>query len=500
MTSPWTPPRPDTQTAVWEKRPTRSAGTEPPSLSDGASSDDASTPPVDDRRGGTDHPRTPTGPARPLAAARAAVQARWQRASRGRRTGTGLAALLLVAGLVVGLGVAAQPTYPALGAADEPIAGTDAFGRTGATGTVVLDDLRALPTTATWTTDLRAALAPLVTRDCVSFRQVGTVGDDVLIGTSWLGGDSTGCAFSIGRVARLDPRTGKVVWVADIRAALGVDDPQYVAVYPDDDGREATVALARQVGTPAVRLDLTTGEVLGTIVPPDDITLSNPDDIGATGTDGDGSGSDGDSADDGDADGGNARRRQRRSLCDHPGRRRREPGRQRVVGQRGAVRDHPRGRRALVDDGLEWLARRGDDPAAVLRRQRRHDVQLGRRVPLRPVPHRRPDHSDLERRRRLDELPDRVRGAAVRRADGRRPDQRRHDHGSGHALARRPEGRERDSRDRRPPVRHDDGRRQRRQRPGLAASAPSRRWARVRPSAGRPRSCRAACPSPAPAA
>ncbi|WP_423921850.1 hypothetical protein ACPEEZ_01580 [Frigoribacterium sp. 2-23] len=274
MTAPWTPPRPDAHTAIWEPRPGRPTDTAPPGFT--ALDDDAS-------EGGAGPDRTPSRPRRVVAAAGRALRARWQAASRGRRAASSLAALLLVAGLVAVLGSAVQPSYPALAAPGQTMTGTDPFGRSQGTGPMLLDDLRALPTGAAWTTDLRAALAPGTTTGCVSYRQVGTVGSDVLVGTSWLGGGGD-CIDAIGRVARIDPGTGRIEWTADIRAALDIGDPQYVTVYPDSDDRAATVSLSRQVGTPAVRLDLRTGEILGTIVRPDDVTFTEPGSDSGTGS------------------------------------------------------------------------------------------------------------------------------------------------------------------------------------------------------------------------
>ena len=156
-----------------------------------------------------------------------------------------LGATAVVAALVAVGGVASGPVYA-------PVA----------RASLEVDDLRTAPTATAWSTDLRSVLAPGAQADCVGLDGSTRLGDDdVLVTTSSQGYvPDSGCEGAPGRLARLDARTGEVLWTTDVAEAVGVDAIG-LQVSVDTTTGDALVAVQSIVGSGLARLDTTTGEV-----------------------------------------------------------------------------------------------------------------------------------------------------------------------------------------------------------------------------------------------
>jgi outer membrane protein assembly factor BamB len=193
-----------------------------------------------------------TGPRRPPSRASSALRrgvraagVRWGRLPPTRRVLGLLGATALVAALVAVGGVATGPVYAPVARASFEV-----------------DDLRTAPTTTAWSTDLRSVLAPGAVADCIGFDGSTRLGDDdVLVTTSSQGYvPDSGCEGAPGRLARLDARTGEVLWVADLAEAVGVDAIG-LQVSVDPATGDALVAVQSIVGSGLARIDTATGEV-----------------------------------------------------------------------------------------------------------------------------------------------------------------------------------------------------------------------------------------------
>jgi outer membrane protein assembly factor BamB len=261
---------------VWEGAPARSDGG--PRAADVDDAGDLA-PAAPDPAVSTAGPLRPAGRASSaLTGVARAAAARWRRLTPTRRVGGLLGATALVAALVAVGGVAAGPEYAPVARASFEV-----------------DDLRTAPTTTAWSTDLRSALAPGAEADCVGFDGSTRLGDDdVLVTTSAQGYvPDSGCEDAPGRLARLDARTGEVLWVADVAEAVGIDAIG-LQVSVDPATGDALAAVQSIVGSGLARLDTETGEVQE--------VLRGPPDDGATGRVDESDGSDG-SAAGGTADG-----------------------------------------------------------------------------------------------------------------------------------------------------------------------------------------------------
>ncbi|MBD8583160.1 PQQ-binding-like beta-propeller repeat protein [Frigoribacterium sp. CFBP 8766] len=263
----WRPAVPARASAVWERASARSDGGPR-----AAEVDDAGdlAPAAPDPAVSTAGPLRPPGRASSaLTGVARAAAARWRRLTPTRRVAVLLGATALVAALVAVGGVAAGPEYA-------PVA----------RASLEVDDLRTAPTTTAWSADLRSALAPGAEADCVGFDGSTRLGDDdVLVTTSAQGYvPDSGCEDAPGRLARLDARTGEVLWVADVAEAVGVDAIGLQASVDPATG-DALVAVQSIVGSGLARIDTETGEVRE--------VLRGPPDDGATGQVDESDGSDG---------------------------------------------------------------------------------------------------------------------------------------------------------------------------------------------------------------
>jgi outer membrane protein assembly factor BamB len=259
---------------VWEAGPARGDGGAPehdvghghghgaPAQDLGHDADDAPASRRDPRR-------PPTRASSALRRVAGAATRRWRRLPPARRVVGVLGTTAVVAALLTVGAVATGPEYA-------PVA----------RAALEVDDLRTAPTSTAWSTDLRSVLAPDAQADCIGFDGSTRIGDDdVLVTTSSQGYvPDSGCEGAPGRLARLDARTGEVLWVADLAEAVGVDAIG-LQVSVDPASGDALVAVQSIVGSGLARIDTTTGEVREVLRgPPDDGTTGQVDE--ADGSDG----------------------------------------------------------------------------------------------------------------------------------------------------------------------------------------------------------------------
>lgn len=246
----WQPVRPERPPAAWEARagsaaaPASSPGHLGDRTADADDLDDRHTPDAPDDRGasGADPRRRRSPRQTPGGRAAGALRRSWTRASRARRLGLTVGAVVAVTAVVAGAGLAVQPRY------DEP-----------ARPAMLVDDLRGEPTTTVWRTDLTDELTPGTPDGCAYYVRVGGVGDDAIMAAR-SAELSDRCGGAGGRLARVDGETGDVSWSANVATALG-RAVRSVSVTPDDDNRAATLTVEVDTGSTLARLDLATGEV-----------------------------------------------------------------------------------------------------------------------------------------------------------------------------------------------------------------------------------------------
>ncbi|TWX38520.1 PQQ-binding-like beta-propeller repeat protein [Frigoribacterium sp. ACAM 257] len=199
------------------------------------------------------------------------LRARWHRASSGRRAGTAAAAGVVAAALVVGAGLASQPRYPV---------GRPADG-------LVVDELRNAPSAGGWRIEPADLGVPAVQPGCLDVRVLARAGDDVLVvTTTQLDAESPGCLDEDARgdrIARVDPRSGAVLWSTPTSDVSDVVSPAQLGAWVDDDVSTAVVGNATaELGSGSAvvaRLDLATGLVLERRTSPDGpVTVLEADD------------------------------------------------------------------------------------------------------------------------------------------------------------------------------------------------------------------------------
>ncbi|WP_423918198.1 PQQ-binding-like beta-propeller repeat protein [Frigoribacterium sp. 2-23] len=183
----WQPPRPTTPDAPWEARH------RPPGPAAEPSESPSETVP----------PPTATRPPRGGALGR-----RWHRASRGRRVGLATVVLAVATTLIAALCVPGQPRY----------------GAASAWQGIDFVDLRAAPSTDGWRLDLASTLAPGAPPECLRYRSETVAPGLALVRAAgaWTygfanDGDCGAATKGVGtRVALLDVRLGRIVWLHDV--------------------------------------------------------------------------------------------------------------------------------------------------------------------------------------------------------------------------------------------------------------------------------------------
>lgn len=145
-------------------------------------------------------------------AVRVPVSPRWSLPSAGRWISAGYVALAALTALVLVIGAAVQPSYGSL----PPYLGTH------------LVDLRSAPVPEGWRNDLAATFAPSAPGQCVSFRAGTFDGRHEVVTATVPSSSTTGqnaeCEVASpatgGRIAMLDPVTGRTIWARSLATDL----------------------------------------------------------------------------------------------------------------------------------------------------------------------------------------------------------------------------------------------------------------------------------------